>query len=115
MPITRCTTKEGKSGYKWGNQGHCYSSRNDALKQMRAIKWQQSQSFLDRFNDSLQGIEFWEAVALSTPTEQEFELLLDESTEFVDADGIVVLAAKTEKKRTKKLPYKKESMKNYEW
>lgn len=37
MPIQRCTLPDGGSGYKWGEQGKCYASRADALKQARAI------------------------------------------------------------------------------
>ena len=33
MPIRRCE----KSGYKWGNSGKCYGSRQKAIKQMKAI------------------------------------------------------------------------------
>jgi len=38
MPIKRCTLSNGKKGYKYGDSGKCYASREDALKQMRAIK-----------------------------------------------------------------------------
>lgn len=44
MPIKRCTTKDGKNGYKWGDSGACYENREDALKQMRAIKYSQTHS-----------------------------------------------------------------------
>lgn len=37
MPIQKCNLSGGKSGYRWGTHGHCYASREDALKQMRAI------------------------------------------------------------------------------
>ena len=36
MPIKRCTTKSGKKGYKWGNQGTCYDAKSQAEKQMKA-------------------------------------------------------------------------------
>lgn len=42
MPIKRCTTSQGKRGWKWGESGKCYSSKEKALKQMRAIKASQS-------------------------------------------------------------------------
>lgn len=38
MPIKRCSLPNGKRGYKYGDSGKCYESREDALKQMRAIK-----------------------------------------------------------------------------
>ena len=38
MPIKRCKLKSNKLGYKWGNKGKCYSTKAQALKQMRAIK-----------------------------------------------------------------------------
>ena len=37
MPIQSCTLSSGGKGFKWGEQGHCYASREQALKQMRAI------------------------------------------------------------------------------
>ncbi len=37
MPIKRCSLGKGKKGYKYGNKGHCYPSREGALKQMRAM------------------------------------------------------------------------------
>lgn len=54
MPIKRCTTSDGESGYKFGDSGHCYKTRQQALRQMRAIKWQQSHSNLELYNKSLQ-------------------------------------------------------------
>lgn len=54
MPIHKCTTQDGSSGYKFGESGHCYKSRKEALKQMRAIKWQQSHGNLELYNKSLQ-------------------------------------------------------------
>lgn len=40
MPLMRCTSK-GKSGWKWGKSGKCYTgpgAKKKALRQMRAIK-----------------------------------------------------------------------------
>ena len=40
MPLKKCS-KDGKSGYKWGDQGKCYTgpgARKKALKQGRAIE-----------------------------------------------------------------------------
>ena len=34
MPIKRCTTDSGGSGWKYGDSGKCYRSRKDAIKQM---------------------------------------------------------------------------------
>lgn len=57
MPIQRCTLPNGKSGYKWGSQGKCYSSRSDALRQMRAIKYSQEhaseKNILEKTADAL--------------------------------------------------------------
>lgn len=33
MPLNRCTLPTGSKGWKWGNQGKCYSSRKKALAQ----------------------------------------------------------------------------------
>lgn len=37
MPIQNCSLGGSKSGYRWGQHGHCYATREQALKQMRAI------------------------------------------------------------------------------
>lgn len=37
MPIKSCTLPSGKGGFKWGDQGKCYASKKDALKQGYAI------------------------------------------------------------------------------
>lgn len=40
MPLMKCT-KDGKSGYKFGDEGHCYTGPNakaNAAKQGRAIE-----------------------------------------------------------------------------
>jgi hypothetical protein len=36
MPIKSCTLSGGGSGYKFGDSGHCYASREQAIKQMKA-------------------------------------------------------------------------------
>jgi len=44
MPLMKCT-KDGKSGWKYGKSGTCYTgkgAREKALKQMRAIKANQN-------------------------------------------------------------------------
>ena len=46
MPIKRCR-KDNKPGYKWGDQGKCYTGKDakeKALKQARAIEWRRSQN-----------------------------------------------------------------------
>jgi hypothetical protein len=53
MPIQRCSLPNGKKGYKWGPSGKCYPTREGALKQMRAIKHQQSKSFFEKVLDTL--------------------------------------------------------------
>ncbi|MFZ7121765.1 MAG: hypothetical protein ACOWWH_12565 [Eubacteriaceae bacterium] len=43
MPVKKCTNK-GKTGYKWGNMGKCYtgtSAKAKAAKQGIAIKTKQ--------------------------------------------------------------------------
>ena len=37
MPIKRCTTKNGKKGYKFGDSGKCYGAKKQAEKQMKAM------------------------------------------------------------------------------
>ena len=44
MPIQKCTLPNGGKGYKWGKSGKCYVKREDAIKQMKAVKYQQSKS-----------------------------------------------------------------------
>ena len=46
MPVKTCTVN-GKSGYKWGDKGKCYTgpnSRQKALEQGRAIEANKSKS-----------------------------------------------------------------------
>jgi hypothetical protein len=42
MPIKSCKTQSGGNGFKFGDSGHCYPTREEALKQMRAIKFEES-------------------------------------------------------------------------
>jgi hypothetical protein len=37
MPIKRCAMSDGSQGYKFGDKGHCYKSRKDAVKQAGAM------------------------------------------------------------------------------
>lgn len=49
MPLKHCTSN-GESGYKWGDEGHCYTgpgAREKALKQGRAIQVSQSKAALE--------------------------------------------------------------------
>lgn len=46
MPLKQCTS-DGKSGFKWGDSGHCYTgpgAKEKALKQGRAIEVNKSKS-----------------------------------------------------------------------
>lgn len=46
MPLQKCSV-DGKSGWKYGESGHCYTgpgARQKAIQQMRAIKVSQSKS-----------------------------------------------------------------------
>lgn len=36
MPIKSCTLPGGGSGYRWGDEGKCYPTREEAAKQARA-------------------------------------------------------------------------------
>lgn len=38
MPIESCPLPGGKSGFRWGDHGKCYSSREDAVEQGRAAR-----------------------------------------------------------------------------
>lgn len=38
MPIKKCKLPTGKSGYKYGDSGKCYSDRSKAVKQGQAIE-----------------------------------------------------------------------------
>lgn len=53
MPIKRCTTPAGEAGWKYGDSGHCYKERSDALRQMRAIRWQQSKGNIEDYYKSI--------------------------------------------------------------
>lgn len=37
MPLKECQIN-GEKGWKWGDSGHCYKSKEDAMKQARAIE-----------------------------------------------------------------------------
>ena len=45
MPIKRCTLPGGGRGWQYGNQ-KCYPTRQQALRQMRSIKYSQTHSEL---------------------------------------------------------------------
>ncbi len=56
MPLQRCG--EGGKGWQWGKSGKCYTgpgAKQKAIKQMRAIKSQESKSkhILDRMAEAL--------------------------------------------------------------
>lgn len=56
MPIHSCKLPGGGSGYKYGNKGHCYPSREAALKQMRAMfhnGYTGGEAELDKFIEAL--------------------------------------------------------------
>ena len=51
MPVQRCT-ENGKSGYRWGSKGKCYTgpdAKQKAAKQGRAIETNKSKGLLIRF------------------------------------------------------------------
>lgn len=52
MPIKRCN-EDGVSGWKYGDSGKCYKSREDAIKQMKAIKYSQTHGEIDFSNEGL--------------------------------------------------------------
>jgi len=37
MPLIRCISNGKQVGWKWGESGKCYATREEALKQARAI------------------------------------------------------------------------------
>jgi len=42
MPIKKCKTPTGKSGYKYGNSGKCYTQKSKAERYGRAVKASQN-------------------------------------------------------------------------
>lgn len=58
MPLKRCT-QDGKSGYKWGDSGKCYTgpgAKKKALRQGRAIEVNKSKgSVFEQFIQRLKG------------------------------------------------------------
>lgn len=38
MPLRKCKTDSGASGWKWGEQGKCYKNKRDAVRQGLAIE-----------------------------------------------------------------------------
>lgn len=58
MPLKTCTSN-GKSGYKWGDSGKCYTgtgAREKALKQGRAIESSKTQSRMDQLLEHIDSI-----------------------------------------------------------
>lgn len=52
MPLKQCTS-DGKSGYKWGDEGKCYTGRDGrakALRQGRAIEANKGKAALIEYN-----------------------------------------------------------------
>jgi hypothetical protein len=45
MPLIRCSV-DGKQGWKWGKEGKCYLTKEEALKQAAAIKASQAKDEL---------------------------------------------------------------------
>lgn len=56
MPLQNCTTKEGKSGWKWGDSGHCYRDKKMALKQGVAIEKDKQRRGEKSYFDAQEGI-----------------------------------------------------------
>lgn len=62
MPIKRCTTDGGASGWKYGDSGKCYKNRSDAIKQMRAIKISESKGSAPDYSE--EGLSYQELLEL---------------------------------------------------
>ena len=55
MPLKKCTSG-GKSGYKWGDAGKCYTgpdAKKKALQQGRAIEANKSKSMIEKIDEEL--------------------------------------------------------------
>ena len=37
MPLMKCTSKEVKDGWKYGKSGKCYTDKEKAVRQMKAM------------------------------------------------------------------------------
>lgn len=84
MPLNKCS-KDGKSGYKWGNQGHCYTGKNgkrQAIKQGIAIEGPEK---FKQIMQSGKGEEF--ALAEIVDLLNDNELTNDEFNDFCDVLG----------------------------
>jgi len=55
MPLKRCTEKGVSNGWKWGDSGHCYKSKKDAIRQGLAIEGP------DKFKKEVSALELLEA------------------------------------------------------
>jgi hypothetical protein len=51
MPLKNCTVN-GKQGWKWGDEGTCYTSKEDALAQGRAIEASKLRDKYFKFNET---------------------------------------------------------------
>lgn len=71
MPIKRCKLPNGGSGWQYGNQ-KCYASRQDAIKQMRAIKFSESHGMAQKLAIEL------ECQKLENMSDEEFNKYIEE-------------------------------------
>lgn len=110
MPIKTCTLEDGSSGYKWGDEGKCYSDRKDAEAQGAAIEASKEETkksikeafegFLEKhFGGSSEEVvqEEFEEVTKAVDTEQRMALFIAMEPDVVDAHGDITSEAEVEK------------------
>lgn len=78
MPVKKCN-KDGKSGYKWGDQGRCYTgpgAKKKAIKQGMAIhanasEFKQHMEEAGQWNEVISELDILERLQLSLRLEEE--------------------------------------------
>jgi len=76
MPLQKCSS-EGKSGWRWGNSGHCYTGKDakkKAIKQGIAIEGPKKFAAEAAVSTDEDIINEWHEYRLSLPAEYRYNL-----------------------------------------
>lgn len=117
MPVKTCS-KDGKSGYKYGDSGHCYTgpgAKRKAAKQGQAIEISRhKKGTANVFDNFFEPIDFVDAVVRSSVdmTEEEFAAFADsKNVQILDSHGTIV-AGKLDGDVKLQLLYPKDQLQN---
>ena len=99
MPVKSCTLPNGKSGYKWGDSGKCYASKEKAHKQGIAIELSKK-----RRGEPSEFDTAAYAALLETATDDELCEILNLSDFRITERADILYAAKMTRKSINDLP-----------